>query len=147
MHSIAGQLYLMATGVSRALNSETSRRKPEAAGAALFLSIRRAALCCRRRRENPGRSFLTWDTPAAIKIERITAGPANPAAIPITTNIPAPMIAPMLIAVASKRPRVAFTPGVDGSAPFTRLRPSYALRKIAIGLIIHATFLRETTRE
>ena len=37
--------------------------------------------------------------------ERIDAGPASPAAKPVNTKIPAPIIAPTPIIVASKSPR------------------------------------------
>jgi hypothetical protein len=36
---------------------------------------------------------------------RIEAGPATPAAMPVSTKIPAPIIAPTPIMVASKSPR------------------------------------------
>jgi len=44
-------------------------------------------------------------TPATM-MEKITEGPAKPIAMPKTTKIPAPMIAPTPIATASKRLRV-----------------------------------------
>ena len=45
---------------------------------------------------------------AAMSIETIKAEPAKPAAMPVTMNIPAPMIAPTLMAVASNKPKEGF---------------------------------------
>ncbi|EQB73552.1 MAG: hypothetical protein AMDU4_FER2C00057G0023 [Ferroplasma sp. Type II] len=47
---------------------------------------------------------------AETKIEIIMAGPAIPAAIPIITKIPAPIIAPRLIITAERNPRILFNP-------------------------------------
>ena len=46
---------------------------------------------------------------AAISIETIRAEPAKPATMPVTTNMPAPMIAPTLMAVASNKPKVGLS--------------------------------------
>jgi len=54
---------------------------------------------------------------AAISIETIKAEPAKPAAMPVTTNMPAPMIAPTLMAVASNKPKVGLS--CDCSALFS----------------------------
>jgi hypothetical protein len=43
----------------------------------------------------------------------MTAGPARPAATPEITNMPAPTIAPIARAVASKRLRVLFSSGIS----------------------------------
>ena len=43
---------------------------------------------------------------AAMTRDTNIAEPASPATMPVTTNIPAPMIAPTFMAVASKRDRV-----------------------------------------
>ena len=53
-------------------------------------------------------SAVNKATVPAIIIETITAGPAEPTAMPSTTKIPAPIIAPMPIDVASKRFKVLF---------------------------------------
>jgi hypothetical protein len=45
---------------------------------------------------------------APMSKEIMSAGPARPAAIPVTTKMPAPIIAPMPIAIASNRPSVFF---------------------------------------
>jgi len=42
-------------------------------------------------------------------METIRAEPAYSAAIPVTTNMPAPMIAPTLMAVASNKPKDGFS--------------------------------------
>jgi hypothetical protein len=46
------------------------------------------------------------DMIAAMSIEMTRAEPAKPAAMPVTTNMPAPIIAPTLMAVASNNPKV-----------------------------------------
>lgn len=46
------------------------------------------------------------DMPALINRDRSSAGPARPAAMPVTTNMPAPTIAPTPIAIASNKPSV-----------------------------------------
>jgi hypothetical protein len=51
-------------------------------------------------------SAVSNETAPAMDIDRMTADPAAPAAIPVTTKIPEPMIAPALIAVGSYRPTV-----------------------------------------
>jgi len=43
------------------------------------------------------------DMSAAMSMETTRAEPAKPAAMPVTTKMPPPMIAPMLMAVASNR--------------------------------------------
>jgi hypothetical protein len=47
---------------------------------------------------------------AATIMESKKADPARPAAIPVTTNIPPPIIAPTPIAVASNRPSEGLNP-------------------------------------
>ena len=47
----------------------------------------------------------------AMMTDRIIAGPATPATIPVTMKIPEPMIAPMPSAVAPKRPISRFRTG------------------------------------
>jgi hypothetical protein len=49
---------------------------------------------------------LSSATMAAAHIERMSAEPACAAAMPVTTKMPAPMIAPTPTAVASIRPSV-----------------------------------------
>lgn len=51
---------------------------------------------------------VNMDMIAAMSIEMTKAEPAKPAAMPVTTNMPAPIMAPTLIAVASNNPRVRF---------------------------------------
>jgi len=48
---------------------------------------------------------VSRDIIAAISMETMSAEPAKPAAMPVTTNMPAPMIAPTLMAVASNKPK------------------------------------------
>ena len=62
---------------------------------------------------NAVRSEMT----AAISMETTRAEPAKPAAMPVTTNMPAPMIAPTLMAVASNKPKVGLS--CDCSALFS----------------------------
>lgn len=49
----------------------------------------------------------------------MTAGPASPAATPEITNMPAPTIAPIARAVASKRLRVLFSSGTSSKDGLT----------------------------
>src|SRR6185369_8600587 len=56
-------------------------------------------------------SAVSSEIAAAISMETTTAEPARAAAIPVTTKMPAPMIAPTPMAVASSRPSVGFRPG------------------------------------
>ncbi len=57
------------------------------------------------------------ETAAASSIETTRADPARPAAMPITTKMPAPIMAPMLMAAASNRPRLRFNPGTTRRFP------------------------------
>ena len=49
------------------------------------------------------------ETTAAITMDINRAGPLILATVPVTTNIPAPMMAPTLMAVASSKPSVGFS--------------------------------------
>ena len=53
---------------------------------------------------------VSMDMAAAKSIETIKAEPAKPAAMPVTTYMPAPTIAPILMAVASHKPKVGLSP-------------------------------------
>src|SRR5690606_21104573 len=67
------------------------------------------------------RAFAVAATPARRSPAR-NAGPAIPAAIPVTTKMPAPMIAPKPIPTASRRPSSRRSPGAGESAPVVRPR-------------------------
>jgi len=54
-------------------------------------------------------SAVKKEITAAISMEIIRADPAKPATIPVTTNMPAPIIAPMFRIVASNNPKVGFS--------------------------------------
>ena len=54
---------------------------------------------------------VNMEIAAAISIETMRAEPAKPAAMPMTTNMPAPIIAPTLMAVASNNPKVCLNWG------------------------------------
>jgi hypothetical protein len=49
----------------------------------------------------------------AIMMETMIPGPAIPATMPVTTKIPAPIIAPTLMAVASNSPNARFSSGSE----------------------------------
>ncbi len=49
------------------------------------------------------------EMPAPMSKDKSSAGPARPAAIPVTTKIPAPIIAPIPIFNASNKPNVFFS--------------------------------------